>query len=206
MVLARLSRPRFLRGPALERPLVAPVIRTPRLELRPHRLEDGPDWYALQTNPDVLRYLDWPQRSPEESFEHLAHRTRHTVLAQRDDFLALAVDRDGHLVGDIGLHLREVEEPERAVEISWIIDPRQSRRGLATEAATAALDLVFDELHAKRVIAKIDPENKRSIALARRLRFRKTAADTYVTTPELREGTGPSAVVPARGEGDDRAA
>jgi RimJ/RimL family protein N-acetyltransferase len=197
MLLARLSRPRFLRGPAIERPLVAPVISTPRLALRPHRLEDAPDWYAMQTDPDVLRYLDWPERSPEESFEHLAHRTRHTVLAQRDDFLALAVEREGRLVGDIGLHLREVAEPERAVEISWIIDPRQSRRGLATEAATAALDLVFDELAAKRVIAKIDPENKRSIALARRLRFRRTAPDTFETTPALREGTGPLAVAAA---------
>lgn len=187
MVLDRIPRPRFLRGPALERPFHAPVLRTPRLKLRPHRLDDARAWFELQSNPDILRYLPWPERSREQSRRHLAHRTRRTVLKQQNDFLALAVERDGRLIGDIGLHLRKVEYEDRAVEISWIIDPRHGRRGLASEATAAVLELAFTELHATEVTAKIEESNRRSIALARRLGFERRSHDTYVATrpPQL---------------------
>lgn len=165
------------------------MLRTPRLTVRPHRLDDAAAWFELQSDPDVLRFLPWPKRNREQSRRHLAHRTRRTVLKQQDDFLALAVEREGRLIGDIGLHLREVPEADRVVEISWIMDPRYGRRGFASEATAAVLDLVFDELRAHEVIAKIDEGNRRSIALARRLEFQRRDAATYVTTRSRRPRT-----------------
>lgn len=189
MFRPRFSRPRFLRGATTERPVDAHVIRTQRLTLRPHRVEDAARWHAIQSHPDVLRYVPWPKRDPDQSREHLEHRTRHTRLWQRGDFLAMAIELDGRLIGDVALHLREVEPERRTAEISWIVDPRYARRGYAREAADALLDVAFDELRAQKVVAMIDEQNERSIALAKRLRFTRAHDGKFVTTADRRRGS-----------------
>lgn len=169
--LAAPHRPRWLRGPRLDTPVVAPTLQTDRLLLRPHRMSDAAAWYALQCEPTVLEFLPWPERTRRQSARHLAHRTRHTRLLQRDDFLALGVERDGILIGDVSLHLRDVGAGERSAEIGWILAPAWEGRGYATEASNAMLDLAFGRLGAKWVTAVVDAGNTRSIALAERLGF-----------------------------------
>jgi RimJ/RimL family protein N-acetyltransferase len=150
---------------------VAHRIQTPRLLLRPHRSADGDDWYALQSDPNVLRYLPWPPRSRAASRRHLRHRTRHVRLEQAGDFLALAVELDGRVVGDVSLHLRDVPAHQRRAEIGWIIGTEWAGRGYASEAARAMLRLAFDRLDARYVTAVMDPDNDRSHLLALRLGF-----------------------------------
>jgi RimJ/RimL family protein N-acetyltransferase len=167
----RIHRPRFLRGPRIERAVVARVIRTDRLVLRPHRRADAAAWFALQSDRAVTQYLDWPERTKAQSRRHLRDRTRHTRLLQTNDFLALAVEYEGRLIGDVSLHLRDVASDERSAEIGWVVSPDVAGKGLATEAATALLDVAFDQLGARWVSAVMDVRNDRSIALARRLGF-----------------------------------
>lgn len=164
-------RPRWMRGPRLERVVTAPRIATPRLVLRPHRSSDASDWYSLQSDQNVLRYLPWPPRSRRASRRHLRHRTRHIRLEQVGDFMALAVELDGRLIGDVSLHLREVDARRRRAEIGWIIGTEWAGRGYAMEAARAMLGLAFETLEARYVTAVMDPDNERSHLLARRLGF-----------------------------------
>lgn len=160
-----------MRGARLERTVMAPRVRTARLLLRPHRLSDAAEWHVLQSDPDVLRYLPWPPRSARASRRHLRHRTRHIRLSQAGDFLALAVELDGRLIGDVSLHLREVAADDRRAEIGWIIGTEWAGHGYATEAAAAMLRFAFDTLGARFVSAVMDPENERSQLLAQRLGF-----------------------------------
>lgn len=169
--LRALVRRRRAGGERLGAPFDAPSIRTPRLTLRPHRLTDARQWYVIQSDPSVVEYLPWPVRTRAESFEHLAHRTRHTRLSQADDFLALAVELDGRLIGDVSAHLRDVNPARRSAEIGWVFDPAFSGRGYAAEAASALLDQLFDVVGATIVHAVVHPENVRSLALAARLGF-----------------------------------
>lgn len=167
----RIHRPRFMRGARIERAVVARVIRTDRLVLRPHRRADAAAWFALQSDRAVTQYLDWPERTKAQSRRHLRDRTRHTRLLQTNDFLALAVEYEGRLIGDVSLHLRDVASDERSAEIGWVVSPDVAGKGLATEAARALLDVAFDQLGARWVSAVMDVRNDRSIALARRLGF-----------------------------------
>ena len=160
-----------MRGARLERSVVAPRVQTQRLLLRPHHLTDETEWYALQSDPNVLRYLPWPRRSYRESRRHLRHRTRHIRMEQSGDFLALAVELDGRLIGDVSLHLRNVAADDRRAEIGWIIGTEWAGHGYATEAARAMLRIAFDTLGARYVSAVMDPDNERSHLLARRLGF-----------------------------------
>lgn len=188
---AGVSRPRFLRGPRIESPVDAHEISTDRLVLRRHHLDDAEAWFRIQSTPEVVEHLPWPVRDRAASREHLRHRVGHSRLWQSGDFLALAVEHDGRLVGDVSLHLREVLPMERSVEIGWVLDPAVGGRGLASEASAAMIDLAFDEVGAKTVTAVIEPENTRSIALAERLGFlratapRRSSSITFAITPAL---------------------
>jgi RimJ/RimL family protein N-acetyltransferase len=172
-----LRRPRLLRGARLPSPVDAPRIRTARLELRPHRLDDADDWFALQSEDSVRTFLPWPRRTRRQSAKHLADRTRHTRLWQANDFLALAIVKNGRLIGDVSVHLRQVDAGGRSLEIGWVIHPASGGNGYATEAADALLDFAFDAVGARFVTAVTDPRNVRSTALARRLGFVEVRRD-----------------------------
>ncbi|MBG6056223.1 RimJ/RimL family protein N-acetyltransferase [Salinibacterium sp. CAN_S4] len=183
-----LSTPRLLRGPRLEEPLEAPVVRTERLVIRPHRLSDADAWYEMQSDEGIVRFLSWPIRTRAESLQHLKDRTQHTVLSRADDLLALAIERDDALVGDLSVHLRTVHPDFRSAEIGWILGSAHGGSGLATEAVCAVIDMLFDRIEARWIFAVVDERNAKSLSLATRLGFTVVNRDgpliTMMVTPE----------------------
>ena len=175
------------RGPRLERPLERPTLTTDRLTLRPHRLDDAEQWFGIQSDPVVTRYMHWPERDRPASWRHLRDRTRHTRLSRVDDFLALAVDLDGMLIGDVSLRLKSVQRTTRNVEVSGMLHPRYEGNGYASEATMALLALAFEDLRARWATALIDVRNTRSIALAERLGMQRFPLDdttvAYLDSP-----------------------
>ncbi len=190
-------RPRMLRGARMPHPVDAPVLHTARTTLRPHRMADAEAWHHLHADPETRRFLEWPERDFAAACWHLLGRTRRTRLWQTDDFLALAVEVDGRLAGDVSLHLRSVREAGRTVEIGWVLAREFTGRGLATEAVCAMLGFAFDEVGANFVIAEIHNENRASIALAERLGFALAARDeqlaSFVLTREMHRHRMPAA-------------
>lgn len=187
VVRQRLSRwgvrtPRLLRGPRVEAALTAPVIHTERLVIRPHRISDAEAWFDLQSDEGVLKFLSWPPRNRAQSLQHLKDRTRHTKLAQANDLLALAIERDGHLIGDLSVHLRTVHPDFRSAEIGWILASSHGGVGLATEAVCAVIDLMFGSLDIKWMLAVVDIRNEKSLALATRLGFTEVNRDGHDLT------------------------
>ncbi|TQO19469.1 RimJ/RimL family protein N-acetyltransferase [Rhodoglobus vestalii] len=170
-------RPRFLRGSSLKHTVQAPTLHTERLVLRPHRIADAARWYEIQSSPDVLAYTSWPERDAAQSRIHLKERTRHVVLKQANDFLALAIEHDGQLIGDVGLHLRSIVSTSRTAEISWILHPEHYGHGFAAEATSAMMNFAFEQVQIQFLVAVIEAPNAASIVLAERLGFQKMAHD-----------------------------
>ncbi|MBH0099920.1 GNAT family N-acetyltransferase [Salinibacterium sp. NSLL150] len=170
-------RPRFVRGPSMDRTINAPTLVTDRLTLRPHRADDSTRWYEIQSSPDVHKFTSWPQRDRAESYAHLLHRTKHVTLRQANDFLALGIEHEGQLIGDVALHLRSVSLSSRTAEISWILHPDAYGQGYAREAAEAIMEFAFTEVNIQWLVAVIDESNEASIALAKRLGFRAMSRD-----------------------------
>lgn len=170
-------------------PVDAPVLHTARTTLRPHRMADVEAWHDLHGDPETRRYLEWPERDLAAARWHLLGRIRRTRLWQTDDFLALAIEVEGRLAGDVSLHLRSVRAASRSVEIGWVLAREFTGMGLATEAVRAVLGFAFDEVCANLVFAEIHTENRASIALAERLGFALAAHDeklaSYVLTREM---------------------
>jgi RimJ/RimL family protein N-acetyltransferase len=73
---------------------------------------------------------------------------------------------DGRFVGRVGLrYWPQFDE----TEVGWTLRPEEWGRGFATEAAVAVTDWGFRTVPVPYLTANIQPENARSIAVAKRL-------------------------------------
>ncbi len=145
-----------------------------RVRLDLLRPDDFDALYAIQSDPEVCRYLLYEPRSKEKVAEVLERDAGATRLAQPDDFVQPAIrDASGQLIGTMYFKLASLED--KTAEIGWLLDPRAQGRGFAREAAALLLDLAFGELGLHRVYAELDPRNAASVALCERLGMRHEA-------------------------------
>ncbi|MGH7358911.1 MAG: GNAT family N-acetyltransferase [Candidatus Rokuibacteriota bacterium] len=148
------------------------VLRTARLRLRPFTEADGPVHLALYQDPEVTRQLGGgpfvddqiaarSRRAVEKFVRHWAEKG-YGVFAVED----LAT---GRFLGQCGLNtIDELGE----IEVLYALERAAWGRGLATEAARAALTHGFDEAGLPRVIAVTRPEHTRSRHVLEKLGMR----------------------------------
>jgi RimJ/RimL family protein N-acetyltransferase len=150
-------------------------IETERLRLRPFTMDDLDGLTAIQSRPEVARFLYWEARSREEVEPALAKFIAAATIEDDDESVSLAVERreDGLLLGYVSIWLRSRQH--RQVEIGFVFHPDAQGRGYASEAARQLLVLAFDRLGAHRVFGRTDARNEASAALMRRLGMRQEA-------------------------------
>ncbi|CAN5167388.1 GNAT family protein [soil metagenome] len=151
----------------------AEPIRTERLVLRLHTPADIDDVFAYQSDPEVARYQLYEPRTLAEVTEKSAGWADADTLEKNDDYLQLAIDLDGRVIGSIYFVLKRLEDSMG--EIGWALHRDFQGKGYAFEAAAATLDLAFHTLELHRVTAELDPRNSPSIALCERLGMRSEA-------------------------------
>jgi [ribosomal protein S5]-alanine N-acetyltransferase len=158
------------------------VVLTPRLRLRPFTLDDLPAHADLYADPEVTRWIaDGPflgaaarERSDRAVRRFVEHWRTH-------GFGVWAVEEreSGRFLGQCGLNTlpggqTRSHAPERRaaapeIEILWALERGAWGRGLATEAARAALDHAFDVVGLDRVVALARPTNGRSRRIMEKL-------------------------------------
>jgi RimJ/RimL family protein N-acetyltransferase len=145
---------------------VTEVISTQRLRLRPFVPGDAEAVFAVFSDPEVGRWIGGAHDRVERSRDLIDLNRRHE---ERHGYGMWAVEEraSGALVGEAGLQLLEREGPE--TEIGWVIGRPWWRRGYATEAASAWLDVAFGRLGLDAVLATVLPGNAASAAVAARL-------------------------------------
>ena len=141
-------------------------LRTERLVLRQLTPDDADDLVSYLGDPEVARFTLFDPWTPP----YAAARLRRP---KDPDALNLGIEVDGRVVGNIFLVLQPPAYCQ--AEIGWVVAPDVAGRGYATEAATAAVDLLFDHYAVHRVNAMLDPRNDRSAALCERLGMRREA-------------------------------
>ena len=146
------------------------VAETARLRLRQLRPGDLDTVAAMVADPEQMRYFPRP-------------KTRDEVRAWLDRNLGLYADHgygtwyleakeDGGFAGYCGIRPLELEGRAES-ELAWQVPRAQWNRGLATEAASAAVDLGFTRLGLERLVAIIHPDNAASRAVARKIGMRE---------------------------------
>lgn len=140
-----------------------PVLETERLVLRGPKPADARGYVRFMTS-DRARFVSGPL-SPEKSWRSFAIELGHWLIR---GFGPWAVTEKGTdtCLGLVGPWFPE-EWPEG--EMSWLLWEEAEGRGIACEAALAARDWVYRNLGWTTAVSYIDPPNRRSIALAKRL-------------------------------------
>jgi RimJ/RimL family protein N-acetyltransferase len=155
-------------------------IYTARLTLRPYTLGDLDDLHAVQSHPEVSRYLYWEVRDRKGVREDLRRKTGESVIREIGDRLSLAVvwREVERVVG--GVTLQWLSREDGGGEVGYVFNPEFAGHGFATEAASAMLRLAFTApvdggLGLHRVIGRIDARNTASARVLERLGMRREA-------------------------------
>ncbi|MFG6278130.1 GNAT family protein [Microbacterium sp. 5K110] len=162
----------FILPPAPER---LDVVRE-RVRLRPVVETDLEAMAQYRGDPEVCRFLPFEPQTADDIRARVGHVLGGTSLEGDRGGVIVVIERveDGAIIGDLALF--HLDTNSGAAEIGWVVSPAAAGRGLATEAVRALVDTAFSVYGLRRLVARIDPENSRSIALAERLGLRCEAS------------------------------
>lgn len=152
------------------------MIETTRLRLRRLRASDEPDLIALDSDPDVMRYVGSPAgvKPLAETVERVRQRvgTDHGPIG----FWRVESRTDGTFYG-LGALLRmptgdDIELAYRLARPAW-------GQGIASEAGAALLEYAFRTLALPRVVAVTYPENRASQRVLEKIGFARQGDVDY---------------------------
>jgi ribosomal-protein-alanine N-acetyltransferase len=156
-------------------------IRTARLLLRAFRADDVDDALAYRNDAEFARFLPHvPQpftRADAEAFVALA------MDEPWDTFPTFAVVLDERLIGTVSFH---VEPAKRDAMVGYAIARAQWGRGIAVEAASAAIDWAFAEHDLAEVWASTDVAHARSRRVMEKLGMTLDRVDAREVVYRLR--------------------
>ena len=134
-------------------------LRTPRLLLRPVRVEDAADMFQNWAgDPEVARYLSWETHKSEA--DSRAYLESMTAGYARPGVYDWGIVFEETLVGTIGVP--RMSEADLNCEVGYCLGRRWWGRGIATEALRAVIDFLFAQVGFHRIAAVHDPENPAS--------------------------------------------
>jgi RimJ/RimL family protein N-acetyltransferase len=162
--------------------LLSYQLKTNRLRLVPCDDEHLEGLSALNSDPEVMRYLTGHPETRSET-QHMIDRVKARWSKYGYSwwsFIELASDQ---IVGAgcIQNLRRAGAEPDLScpLEIGWRVRRDKWRQGIAIEAAKAMANFAFDRLHAQTLYAVCHPENSASMAVMVRLGMRYRGVEDW---------------------------
>jgi RimJ/RimL family protein N-acetyltransferase len=167
-----------------ERSLVLPTFAAPlelhtrRCVLRQWKPSDLAPWAEMNADPEVRRYFS--SIATEEQARGEAERCRDAIAQRGWGMWALEVPGVLPFAGFVGLAVPHYDAPwVPAVEIGWRLPRAAWGKGLATEAAQAALDFGFARLGLAEIVAITVPANAPSRRVMERLGMLRDEAGDF---------------------------
>lgn len=161
--------------------LVGYLLETERLLLRQFILEDAPDFYDLNVDPEVTKYTG------DGAFEHVEAaanfiRNYHPYTTEGMGRWAVIRKSDSAYLGWCGLRfvpeLGEVDLGYRFFKKYW-------GQGYATEASKACLDYGFNHLNLKTIVARAMQANIGSVRVMEKLGMQFEREEVFEQHPAV---------------------
>jgi ribosomal-protein-alanine N-acetyltransferase len=163
------------------------IIETPRLVLRPFRLDDVEAFHVILSQPEVMQYLPenvmtldevrkivvWYQMTYEKNTPDNIIKWSLAVCLKSGTIPQQAVghpdllDSDTCVIGWAGVGPLEFDESQ--TEIFYGLSSQHWGKGYSTEAAQAVLDYAFGTIGLKRLVGVTKPENVASVKILEKI-------------------------------------
>lgn len=150
-----------------------------RLSFSPLSGRDLDEMHALWTRPEVLRFLFDGESINREKAGELLRRSERDFEERGHGLWSLRSRDEAGIAGFCGLF--PVGDRRDAAELVYGLAPEFWGRGLATEAARAAIRFAFERAKLSKVIASADEPNAASIKVMERAGMRFTRRETRET-------------------------
>jgi [ribosomal protein S5]-alanine N-acetyltransferase len=155
-----------------------PPLHGPRLHLEPLAPRHAAAMFAVIADPALYTYID---QGPPASAEHLRSVYRRLQARQSDDGSErwlnwVLFGPDSASATPLGYVQASVLADGRSW-VAYLLTRSAWGRGYATEAMQAVLQHLFGTLQVRQAMAQLEQDNARSIALVRRLGFRRATGD-----------------------------
>lgn len=159
------------------------TIETKRLILRPVTLDDTQDFFELDSNPEVHRYLgNHPITTLEQAkanIQYILNQYKTNGIGR----LAMVHKTTNECIGWSGLKLEDVLRPEfKYYDLGYRLKEKHWRKGFATEAALASLDYGFKTLEIKEICAAAAIDNVGSNVILKQIGMQASGRFTYEGT------------------------
>ena len=164
-----------------------PILETPRLKLRGHRLDDFVHSAAMWADPKVTQYAGGKPLTEEESWGRFLRYIGHWRLLGFG-YWVVEEKATGNFVGEIGFadYKRGLQPSIQGVpEIGWVLASPAHGRGFATEAVRAVVAWGDAHFRSARTACIIAPENLASIRVALKCGYQGPQPATYKGKPTL---------------------
>ena len=160
--------------------MIVPTIKTKRLTLRPHTLNDFPQYVEFLGSKRSF-FMGGPHDA-NAAWSWFCNDVASWSL-YRFGNLVITLTDTGETVGHAGI-TQGPEFPEP--ELGWLLFDGQERKGYAREAAAAIRDFGFNNSGLATIVSYIDVEDKRSINVAEKIgATRDLDAETPHNEPTL---------------------
>jgi RimJ/RimL family protein N-acetyltransferase len=155
-------------------------LNTPRLLLRVPELADAEPLMGILWAPDLVASKQVTLTQPPGGLD-LALKNTNDMIRQWEKRgygqWCVVEKATGELIGCVGFY--HPPRPWPGIDLGWVLHHSRWGRGLATEAARAALDWLWEHTSVDRVISLIAPDDARSIRIATKIgeHFERADAD-----------------------------
>lgn len=160
------------------------TLETARLILRPRDMSDFEACVALDSDPEVIRYVAAPWRNEAEHLAFLKQRIAMRYPPGQGYWSIFAKQDPTAFLGWVMLCPCHVAGAE--VEIGWRLNRAAWGRGYATEAAAPILAEGFAEGDMREIVADIHPDNHASLRVAEKIGLVFTGMVDYHGEPARR--------------------
>ena len=148
-----------------------PTIDANRIRLRIISEADTDAFYAIYSNPEVMRYWSTPPLADRQAAVNLIARIQEDLNRRVILKWGIALRTDNQLIGSLTLF--NLDFNHRRAEVGYALGREHWGQGYMNEALQALLAYAFETLDLHRIEADIDPRNTASIKTVERLGFKR---------------------------------
>lgn len=134
-----------------------PELVTERLCLRQLRRDDENDFFALRSNPDIMRFIPRPVAQSVADAAELIQNINDGIRQNNSITWAITLKPSSKVIGTIG-YVRMAKEHYRA-EVGYLLSLDYRGQGIMQEALRAVVNYGFQTMKLHSIEGIIDPEN-----------------------------------------------